>query len=130
MKKLKFLIKDQIEKISDQVSDKNLKGRITDQIIFNELEEKLGEKTAYENVLAEIKKMEKPTTKKMGKFLDNAMKEFKMYERSFERPKNYFKLDEREQWRIDAKLGILDWKGEDLTKNELKRFHDYYDKNE
>lgn len=132
MKKLKLWIKEQIENISDQVSEKNLKGRMTDQIIFNELGEKLGSKIAYENVLAEIKKMEKPTLKNdhfLDKMLDDNRKEFKMYELSFKRPKNYFKLDERAQWRIDAKLGILDWKGDNLTKNELKRFHAYYDEN-
>lgn len=114
MKKLKLWLKKQIEDMSDQ-ADPNM--------------HHAGKKTAYENVLAEIKKMENSIPKNIGDFLDKSMKEFKMYERSFERPKNYFKLDEREQWRIDAKLGILDWKGDDLTKSELKRFHEYYDEN-
>lgn len=114
MKKLKLWIEEQIENIS------TLSVRSS------------GKKTAYENVLAEIKKMEKPTPK--NEFLDESafeepefMKEFKMYELSFGRPKDYFKLDTREQWRIDAKLGILDWKGDDLTKNELKRFKKHYE---
>lgn len=112
MKKLKKWIEEKIEYMSE----------IRDDGPFFK-----GKKSAYETVLAEIKKIE--TSKNIGEFLNKSMKEFKMYEKSFERPKNYFTLDLREQWRIDAKLGILDWKGDDLTKNELKRFHDYYDKN-
>ena len=39
------------------------------------------------------------------------MTEAKMYEKSFYRPHNFFKLSSREQWAIDKKLGILDWNG-------------------
>jgi len=56
------------------------------------------------------------------------MTEREMFEKSFLRPTNYFKLSEREQWRIDSKLGILDWEGRDLSKEDLKRFDEHYDK--
>ena len=39
----------------------------------------------------------------------NITQERKMFEMSFERPKNFFKLSSDEQWQIDKKLGILDW---------------------
>ena len=54
------------------------------------------------------------------------MNKKEMYEKSFQRPKNYFKLTPERQWEIDKELGILDWKGEDLTKEELKRFNKHY----
>lgn len=50
-----------------------------------------------------------------------------MFEKSFSRPKNYFKLTPRRQWEIDDMLGILDWLGGNLTEEEKKRFDDYYD---
>lgn len=34
------------------------------------------------------------------------MTERQMFERSFERPSDYFKLSAEQQWQIDAKLGI------------------------
>ena len=52
-----------------------------------------------------------------------------MFEKSFERPSNYFKLSERQQWDIDSRLGILDWKGDKLTEEQLKRFNAHYDDN-
>lgn len=51
-----------------------------------------------------------------------------MFEKSFQRPKNYFKLSERRQWDIDAALGILDWQGGNLTAKEKERFINHYDK--
>lgn len=54
------------------------------------------------------------------------MTEREMFEISFKRPKNYFKLSEKEQWRIDSNLGILDWKGEGLNTEDKKRFHNHY----
>lgn len=56
------------------------------------------------------------------------MTEKQMFEKSFERPSNYFRLRPREQHAIDAQLGILDWNGDRFTKKELKRFHAHYDK--
>lgn len=53
------------------------------------------------------------------------MNEKEMFEKSFERPSNYFQLDAREQWRIDEELGILDWKGE-ITKEDKERFEKHY----
>lgn len=53
-----------------------------------------------------------------------------MFERSFQRPKDYFYLSESNQWSIDARLGILDWDGSDLTVEELKRFKDHYKNSE
>ena len=54
------------------------------------------------------------------------MTEHEMYEKSFERPRDYFRLTPEHQWAIDARLGILDWDGSDLTKEELKRFKEHY----
>jgi hypothetical protein len=52
--------------------------------------------------------------------------EKEMFEKSFQRPNNYFKLSEKRQWEIDKDLGILDWKGEDLSEEDLKKFHNHY----
>jgi hypothetical protein len=49
-----------------------------------------------------------------------------MFEKSFERPSNYFKLSAGEQWAIDKKLGILDWEGLGLTKEDMERFKKHY----
>lgn len=54
------------------------------------------------------------------------MTEREMFEKSFSRPKNYFELSAQEQWEIDKSLGILDWEGEDLSKEDLARFHAHY----
>lgn len=54
------------------------------------------------------------------------MTEREMFEASFLRPKNYFKLSDRRQWEIDESLGILDWIGKDLSEEDLKRFEDHY----
>lgn len=54
------------------------------------------------------------------------MTEKQMYEKSFQRPKNYFKLSDRDQWEIDKRLGILDWSGADLTTEEKTRFKKHY----
>ena len=55
------------------------------------------------------------------------MTEKEMYEASFQRPSNYFKLSHREQWEIDKRLGILDWFGDDLTLEEKRRFFAHYE---
>ena len=54
------------------------------------------------------------------------MTQEEMYEKSFERPTNFFELSPRKQWKIDEKLGILDWKGDNLTKDQKERFEKYY----
>lgn len=54
------------------------------------------------------------------------MTECEMFEKSFQRPRNYFKLSEAHQWEIDSRLGILDWRGEGLSKEDLKRFKEHY----
>lgn len=56
------------------------------------------------------------------------MTEREMFEKSFQRPKNYLKLSARQQWDIDASLGILDWEGRDLTEEDRKRIDAHYDK--
>ncbi len=56
------------------------------------------------------------------------MTEREMFEKSFERPSNYFKLSSRQQWDVDSDLGILDWKGEDLTEEDMERFKQHYKK--
>lgn len=54
------------------------------------------------------------------------MTEREMFEKSFERPKNYFKLSVSQQWDIDADLGILDWEGLDLSIEDKERFKNHY----
>lgn len=54
------------------------------------------------------------------------MTENEMFEKSFERPKNFFRLTSEHQWQIDSRLGILDWKGENLTEEEKKRYKKHY----
>lgn len=54
------------------------------------------------------------------------MTEAEMFEKSFERPRNFFHLSKEAQWGIDKKLGILDWKGEFFSKEDVKRFKDHY----
>ena len=54
------------------------------------------------------------------------MNEREMFEKSFERPSNYFKLSGEHRWAIDESLGILDWTGEGLSKEDIKRFKAHY----
>lgn len=54
------------------------------------------------------------------------MTERLMFEKSFERPRNYFKLSAAEQWAIDKRLGILDWEGTGLTDEDKERFQAHY----
>lgn len=49
-----------------------------------------------------------------------------MFEKSFQRPSNFFKLSGERQWEIDKELGILDWVGQDLTEEDKKRFNEHY----
>jgi hypothetical protein len=56
------------------------------------------------------------------------MTEREMFEKSFQRPSNFFKLSGAEQWAIDKSLGILDWEGKDLSKEDIKRFNAHYTK--
>ena len=56
------------------------------------------------------------------------MNQREMFEKSFQRPKNYFKLTPEHQWQIDSNLGILDWTGEDLSAEDIKRFKKHYSK--
>ena len=56
------------------------------------------------------------------------MTEREMFEKSFQRPSNYFKLSEERQWEIDKDLGILDWMGFDLTEEDKQRFRRHYDR--
>jgi hypothetical protein len=54
------------------------------------------------------------------------MTEKEMFERSFQRPKNFFNLSPEQQWKIDKDLGILDWEGGNLTPQEKERFKKHY----
>lgn len=54
------------------------------------------------------------------------MTEREMFERSFERPSDFFRLSPAEQWRIDKELGILDWRGEDLSDDDKARYDGHY----
>lgn len=55
-----------------------------------------------------------------------------MFDKQFGRPSNYFTLSGREQWAIDAALGILDWPTEgqfhmQLTAAHVARLRAHYD---
>lgn len=54
------------------------------------------------------------------------MTEREMFERSFKRPRNFFKLSPERQWEIDKELGILDWNGDGLTDEDIKRIREHY----
>ena len=54
------------------------------------------------------------------------MTEKEMFEKSFQRPTNYFDLSPERQWEIDGCLGILDWMGLDLTDEEKIKFRKHY----
>jgi len=54
--------------------------------------------------------------------------EREMFEKSFERPSNFFKLSNDDKWDIDKSLGILDWKGENLSEEDMNRFRNHYKK--
>lgn len=54
------------------------------------------------------------------------MTQKEMFEQSFKRPRNYFLLSPREQWVVDKELGILDWDGKDLTREEQGRYVKHY----
>jgi hypothetical protein len=54
------------------------------------------------------------------------MTEHEMFEQSFKRPKNYFSLNPQQQWDIDRELGILDWEGNGLSREEEYRFKAHY----
>ena len=54
------------------------------------------------------------------------MTEREMFEKSFNRPTNYFKLSEHRQWEIDKDLGILDWVGGNLTSEDKIKFKNHY----
>lgn len=54
------------------------------------------------------------------------MTEREMFEKSFLRPANYRHLSQMEQWEIDKDLGILDWNGENLNKDDVKRLKEHY----
>lgn len=53
-------------------------------------------------------------------------REREMFEESFKRPSNYFELSAPQQWEIDASLGILDWEGRNLSKEDILRFQKHY----
>lgn len=54
------------------------------------------------------------------------MTERKMFEKSFERPSDFFNLTPERQWEIDKNLGILDWIGYDLSDKDMERFKKHY----
>jgi len=58
---------------------------------------------------------------------ERKMTDREMFEKSFERPKNFFYLSKEKQWEIDKKLGILGWEGDNITAEDLERFRKYYD---
>jgi hypothetical protein len=54
------------------------------------------------------------------------MTEREMFEKSFARPTNFFELSSEKQWEIDKNLGILDWCGLGLSKEDKIRFNNHY----
>lgn len=54
------------------------------------------------------------------------MTERQMFEKSFDRPSNFFNLSASEQWAIDKRLGILDWEGLGLSLDDRARFEEHY----
>lgn len=58
--------------------------------------------------------------------MENNTTEREMFELSFRRPSNYFELFGEQRWKIDEKLGTLDWTGEDLSEKDMKRFRNHY----
>lgn len=52
--------------------------------------------------------------------------EREMFEKSFQRPRDYFRLAPEVQWEIDKSLGILDWNGTGLSAEDMKRFKAHY----
>lgn len=54
--------------------------------------------------------------------------EKELFEKSFGRPSNFWTITAEERWAIDKRLGILDWKGAYMDKEDRKRFHEHYDK--
>lgn len=57
---------------------------------------------------------------------EEIMTEREMFKKSFERPRNYFKLSPSQQYDIDRRLGILNWRGDEATVEDLKRFREHY----
>lgn len=55
------------------------------------------------------------------------MTQQEMFEKCFERPRNFLNLSEQEQWEIDKNLGILDWDDSDLEREEIERYREYFD---
>ena len=62
----------------------------------------------------------------MKKFGKRVMGEREMFEMSFQRPCNFFQLTGEEQCGIDKSLGILDWEGNGLSKDDIERFKNHY----
>jgi len=50
----------------------------------------------------------------------------RMFNRSFQRPKDFFKLSASEQWAIDKRLGILDWDFHGWTQQDKDRYDYHY----
>lgn len=49
-----------------------------------------------------------------------------MFLKSFQRPTNYFQLNARRQWEIDAELGILDMDSQDWSPADMQRYKAHY----
>lgn len=61
--------------------------------------------------------------------MNNKTTEREMFEKSFERPRNFYELTGEEQWAIDKHLGILDWQGDWLTPEDLERLKAHFSDN-
>ena len=54
------------------------------------------------------------------------MTELEMFEKSFQRPNNFFSLTESEKCDIDKRLGILNWDIRNLSNKQMERFIEHY----
>lgn len=55
------------------------------------------------------------------------MTEREMFAKSFQRPRDFFKLSPETQWAIDKSLGILDWEASGLNADDHKRLEEHYE---
>lgn len=55
-----------------------------------------------------------------------SLSEKEMFEKTFQRPSNFFKLSVERQYEIDKELGILDWQGTGFKQKDKERFNNHY----
>lgn len=63
--------------------------------------------------------------KKAEKHFRPGLTQEEMFEKTFQRPSNYFQLPDEQQWEIDENLGILDWNGR-MTREQSARYRKHW----